>query len=473
MALVPLLLVAGRYRRRTAFLLGWLAGTVAIYGLVAPSIFAAATRYAADRPVVAWALALTIPQVYGALYFGVFAVAVRLAAERGLRPTAVLFVLPAARDGGEMVRASLGDGCPWVLLGHSQHARLWLPQVADLSGVAGVSFIVALVNVALALSLRPATSARQRLRIAAATAAVLAGVSGYGAVQARRWARPPGEPLRVALVQADVPEAWRYELRRVPDSLRRLSELSRQATAGGAQLIVWPENAVSVLIDDQGQVVRSAAALLAPGASLLFGAPRAVPRAGAVEMRNAAFVVTADGRIAGVYDKLRLTPFGETYPLGLAAWFPPPAGGYSPGTAWSTLTAAGQRFAAIICYEAIYAGLVRRLVDAGAEFLVNLSNDGWFGDQPSLQQHFHAVQFRAIENRRFLLRATNAGITAIVDPRGVVIAEAPRHEAVVLAGSIVPIQARTLYTRVGDLFGWGCLLVAVAALLRPRLRSGG
>ncbi len=102
--------------------------------------------------------------------------------------------------------------------------------------------------------------------------------------------------------------------------------------------------------------------------------------------------------------------------------------------------------------------------------LVNLSNDSWFGDQPSLQQHFHAVLFRAVENRRFLLRATNAGIMAIVDPRGVVIATAPRNAAVVLAGAIVPIQARTLCTRLGDAFGWGCLGVALAALRRPRAR---
>jgi apolipoprotein N-acyltransferase len=180
--------------------------------------------------------------------------------------------------------------------------------------------------------------------------------------------------------------------------------------------------------------------------------------------------VFEDGKLTGAYDKLRLTPFGETYPLGLAAWLPAPAGGYSPGRDWALLEAGGHRFAAVICYEAIYADLVRRLIAGGAEFLVNISNDGWFGQQPSLAQHFHAALFRAVENRRFLLRGTNAGITAIIDPRGAVVAEAPREVPAVLDGTLTPIAERTVYNRVGDLFGWSCVLGVAAALRRGRAR---
>lgn len=472
-ALVPLLAVARRLPRRGAFLCGWLAGTVGIYALVAPSIHEAAMRYAPAHPAVAWGLALVIPQVYGALYFGVFGVAVRLAAERRLSPLAELALLPAAWVGCEVLRSQLGDGCPWVLLGHSQHSRLWLVQIADLGGVPAVSYMVALVNVGLALLLRragAALGARQRAGVAAVGLAVLAATWLYGAVQLQRWAQPPGPPLRVALVQGDVPDAWRYELRRVPETLRRLGALTAQAMAQRPDLVVWPENAVSVLLDERASTVASAAALLAPTSVLVLGAPRAVAQGEHVALRNSAFAVDAGGHVTGVYDKLRLTPFGETYPLGLAAWFPPPAGGYSPGAELALLEVAGHRFAAVICYEAIYAGLVRRLVNAGGEFLVNISNDGWFGAQPSLAQHFHAVLFRAVENRRFVLRGTNAGITAIVDPRGAVVAEAPRAAPAVLSGSVVPIATRTFYTRAGDVFGWGCAALAAACLLRRRGR---
>ncbi|MFN8640858.1 MAG: apolipoprotein N-acyltransferase [Candidatus Binatia bacterium] len=362
----------------------------------------------------------------------------------------------------------LGDGCPWVLLGHSQYDRLWVIQVADLGGVAAVSYVVALGNVAFALQLRRGLPWRDRLAVAAAAALVVAAVWTYGARQLQRWARPPGPTLRAVLVQGAVPDDWRYSLRRVPETLRRLADLT--ATAEGsppADLVVWPENAVSVLIDDQGGILADVSRSLPERTTLLVGAPRAVPRGARAELRNAALALSR-GRVTGAYDKLRLTPFGETYPLGLAAWLPPPAGGYSPGTAWALLEAAGHRFATVICYEAIYAGLVRRLVAEGAEFLVNISNDGWFGQQPSLAQHFHAALFRAVENRRFLLRGTNAGITAIVDARGAVVAEAPRGAPALLDGSVVPIAVRTVYARVGELFGWACVAVVAAALLARR-----
>lgn len=470
-ALVPLLAVVRRQSFRTAFLTGWLAGTIGIYALVAPSIHEAALRYAPAHPLVAWLLALVIPQVYGALYVGVFALLARRLASAG-SPLAELALLPAAWVACEVVRSQLGDGCPWVLLGHSQYRSLWVVQVADLGGVPAVSYAVALVNVGLALQLRRGLPGRTRLATAALAALTLAGVWAYGERQLRRWARPAGPALRAVLVQGDVPEEWRYSLRRVPDTLRRLAELTAQVPEHPApDLVVWPENAVSVLIDDQGGILADVSMRLPARTALLVGAPRAVQRGARAELRNAALVMER-GRVAGVYDKLRLTPFGETYPLGLAAWLPPPVGGYSPGTEWALLEAAGHRFAAVICYEAIYAGLVRRLVAEGAEFLVNISNDGWFGQQPSLDQHFHAALFRAVENRRFLLRGTNAGITAIVDARGAIVAEAPRGVPFALDGTLVPIAARTPYSRVGDLFGWACVAVVAAAVWRrPESRA--
>jgi apolipoprotein N-acyltransferase len=468
-ALVPLLAVCPRQSRRAAFLTGWLAGTIGIYALVTPSIHEAALRYAPDHPWVAWLLALLIPQFYGALYFGIFALLARMLVARGEGPLAELVLLPAVWVAGEVVRSHLGDGCPWVLLGHSQYQRLSLIQVADLGGVPAVSYVVALVNVALAAVGRRERPLAARLASPALAAAVVATVWLYGDWQSRRWAQPAGAALRVSLVQGDVPDEWRYSLRRVPDTVHRLSELTAQAAASRPDLVVWPENAVSVLIGGQESVVAGASAQLPPGTALLLGAPRAVERGSQVELRNAALVFEG-GRLTGAYDKLRLTPFGETYPFGLAAWLPPPTGGYSPGSDGALLAVGGHRFAAVICYEAIYADLVRQLVGRGAEFVVNISNDGWFGQQPSLAQHFHAALFRAVENRRFLLRGTNAGITAIVDPRGAVVAEAPREVPVVLDGTVTPIAERTLYGRVGDVFGWGCVaIVALALAWRRRL----
>ena len=138
----------------------------------------------------------------------------------------------------------------------------------------------------------------------------------------------------------------------------------------------------------------------------------------------------------------------------------------------------GHRIATVICFEAIYAPLVRRFVNAGAEVLVNISNDGWFGEQPSLEQHFWATQLRAVESRRYLLRATNAGITAVVDPRGAIVEAAPRATATFLVADVVPITTLTWYTRLGDSSGGrasrsprsccSCRLAAARERHRPR-----
>jgi len=119
----------------------------------------------------------------------------------------------------------------------------------------------------------------------------------------------------------------------------------------------------------------------------------------------------------------------------------------------------------LICWEGIYAGAARALGQAGAELLVNLSNDDWFGGHAAVEQHFRASLLRAVETRRFLLRATNSGVTAIVDPRGIVTASAPRDAPAVVAREVAAAAAETLYMRIGDVFAWTCLLVALATLL--------
>jgi len=474
-ALVPLLLALRGQTRLRAFLLGWTAGTLAIYALVASSILEAASRFMPEHRWAAWALALVIPQVYGALYFGLFALWAREIQTRRRAPVFELLAISAAWTACELVRSRLGDGCPWLLLAHSQHLRLWMLQIADLGGAPAVSFVVALINVALAMQIAGAVSlpGRCRLQVIGTALAVLAAVLGYGEWQLRHWSEPSAEGFRVALVQGNVPDEWRYSLGRLPETMRRLRDLTRQTTSFAPDLVIWPENAVSVSVADNDRLFSGLAGQLRPGARLLVGAPRA-ERGGNSRtlLHNSAYLLNASGSPVEVYDKLRLTPFGEALPVMIRELMGDASsaeGSYSPGKRFTLFDVAGHRFATVICYEAIYAEIVRPFVRAGAEFLVNISNDGWFGAQPSLEQHFDAVLLRAVESRRFLLRATNAGITAVIDPRGAIIAEAPRAQTSVLAATIHPSQAQTIYTRVGDTFGWLCLIAAgiFVAAARP------
>jgi apolipoprotein N-acyltransferase len=179
------------------------------------------------------------------------------------------------------------------------------------------------------------------------------------------------------------------------------------------------------------------------------------------------------GTLLATYDKMHLVPFGET-----STWLLPAAlqrslgvlDDYSAGDTATLFDVAGVRAGILICWEGIYASTARALSRAGADLLVNLSNDDWFGGHAATEQHFRATLLRAVETRRFLLRATNSGVTAIVDPRGIVVASAPPGAPAVVTDHVVAVSVTTPYVRGGDVFAWACLVVALGALLVPRLR---
>lgn len=477
LALVPLLLVvlAPGMRARRRFLLGWLAGTVATSLLVTTSVVAAAERYFALSPGPAWLAGLLAPQLYGAPYFGLFALLAGAAVERCRGPAGAALAIAAAWTSCDFLRSQLGDGCPWVLLAHSQHAHPTLLQVADLGGAPAVSFLVALVNAAVVLALtalRTPLPGRRRVlaRLALLLACVLGTSALYGRVQLARWSAPAGEPLRVAVVQGNLPDAWRYSLGAQPEALRRMQQLTAGIAAQAPDLVVWPENAISVAPDatssDFAAAIRGAPAHV----RLLVGAPRAGEAGpGRAALYNAAFAIGPDGALSPVYDKLRLTPWAEgaPWPLGaLPGLWPVTPGAYSPGSVRALPDLRGQPYAVSICSEAIDAGLIRAQVRQGATFLVNIANDGWFGDRPAAAQHAGAALLRAVENRRALVRVTATGISQVVAPSGVVLGEVPAGVAGTLVATVTPQHATTVYTRAGDAFAWLCVLGLSAILAR-------
>lgn len=466
------------------FLLGWLAGTIATSLLVSSSVAASAMRYFGLPAPAAWLAGLLTAQLYGAPYFGLFAALAGVAA-RDRRPVVAAPLIAAAWVTCDLLRSRALDGCPWVLLAHSQHAQPLLLQVADLGGAAAVSFVVALVGAALAISLRGIVtrSGTGALRAARAAprpagalvlaACVLGAAVLYGAVQRARWGvAADAETLRVAVVQGNLPDAWRYSLRAQAGALQRLETLTARVLSPPPDLVVWPENAVSVSPDTTAADFARAIRGLPARSRLLVGAPRAATIGpGRAALFNAAFLVAPDGTRAVVYDKLRLTPWAEgpPWPLGELGLWPRAPGAYSPGAPQALPMLRGKPFAVSICSEAIDARAIRAQVRDGATFLVNVANDGWFDGRPAVAQHAAAVALRAVENRRPLVRVTATGISQVVGPDGTVQGEIGSGVADAIASDIAPQTARTLYTRIGDAFAWLCAaVVAAAALLRPR-----
>jgi apolipoprotein N-acyltransferase len=473
-ALVPLLVAlrgAGPWR---GLALGWLAGTIACNGLTTSSIHAALVH--AHHP--GWLAAvesLVIPQLCGALWFAAFGLFTALLERRHATPWRIL-LLPAAWVACEFARSRIGNGMPWVLLAHAVTGYPWLLQVADLAGAYGVSFVVAVVNVLLATLVErsPGGWRRHRLRLPLAVGVgVFWAATLYGDVQLRGWREPEGRTLRVALVQGDVPEGWRTSLSSLPPVLARYRILVASAARDRPDLIVLPENAAGISPSANPQVfARIVEPLAGSDALLLLGAPRTVSLgAGSAAVRNSAFLVDATGTLRATYDKIRLVPFGEA-----STWLLPETlqrrlgipQNYSAGDTATLFDIGGTRAGVLICWEGIYASAARALVRAGAEVLVNLSNDDWFGGRAAVEQHFRASLLRAAETRRPLLRATNSGVTAVVDPHGVVVARAAPDVPMIVTANVTAVSQTSVYTRIGDVFAWACLLGALGALFAPR-----
>lgn len=456
----PLLVAACGGGARRAALCGWLAGSVASAIAVTPWITAATLVYFRQSPIGAVLFATAVGQVFHALPTAAFAVGARRLA-RLPSPAFRIASLAGLWTGLELLRSRLLTGAPWDLLGHAFWAHpLWM-QPADLGGVFLLSFGCVVVAACLAEVRRaPRTAAR----IAAATLALWAG---YGALRLGTE-DDGGETLRVALVQGAIPNPWRADPGRAAEAFTVLAETTRRAMADRPALVVWSENAVSFLMEPNARFGDAVARLLGDsGAALLLGAPRFVQtEPGRADFFNAAFLLDARGAVVGTYDKRRLVPFAEYAPLPRVAgldWRFDTPGDYAFGGD-ATVFRLPVPFGVLICFEAIYADLARDLVREGAELLLNISNDAWFGTGAGLEQHFAITVFRAVEQRRALARATNTGITALVGPSGRVLARFPEGRRDAWTVDVPLRRGRTVYSAVGDLPALLLSAIALAGL---------
>jgi len=247
--------------------------------------------------------------------------------------------------------------------------------------------------------------------------------------------------------------------------------LTRAAVAGGAALVLWPEYAVDFYLQEDSPARRAVVALSRDtGVDLIVGGPHYGREAGRTRYHNSAFLIR-DGRFVARSDKLRLVPFAEEPWL---AWLLPARQvAYEPGSAIRALPAA-LRIGALMCGESMLPDLTRRIASADTELLANLSNDGWFGHEAGARQQLDSAVVRAVENRRYLVRATTSGVSAIIDPWGRTLATSGFGRAEVLAGAVHASHASTPYQRWGDLFAWIAITFVVASSVRvTRKHRGG
>ena len=345
------------------------------------------------------------------------------------------------------------SGFPWFSLGYSQ-TDTWLAAYAPVCGVYGLSALLLLQAGALAALWQ----GQSRSRLAAVLLISLIWVGGWG-LQRVAWTAPAGAPVPVAILQGAIPqdEKWQIENREPTMALYR--RLNDQAL--GARLIVWPEAAIPAMANE---IVPFLADIQASSRGQNSDVLMGVLRLGdnGVDYYNSIIALT--GGVA-FYDKRHLVLFAETFPVPafVRSWLrllSLPYSDFSPGSIYQTpLAAGGLRLAPSICYEDAFGSAQLGLVNR-ADVLVNVTNDAWFGRSPARYQHLQISRMRALEAGRFLLRAGNDGVSAIVGPRGELLAVAPEYRSAVLRGTVVPRGGLSPYTRVGN---WAVLLLAFGA----------
>lgn len=442
---------------------GWMPGALLDY-------FAADARWAWGTACAAWLLYVGIPN-------GLLTLAYSLAVPRV--PAAARAPIGAwLWVASEWLRATMLTGMPWELLGHSQFGQLQLIQVADLGGVYAVSFVVALISIAVAELVADGCAGRWLGRAAVAKrlawpAALLAAVLVYGATVASRWDRQAaGARMRtVAVVQGNVPNAFRWKRAYFERALATYVGLT-MGVPNRPDLIVWPENAVNFYLEREPALRAPLAAVAGQSRDgLLVGGPRLNGTAAA---HNSAYLIDARGGVAGVYDKRRLVPFAEYDPLPSVGTMQNGSTDvvYMPGTSDAPVRAGNANLGTLICYEVLFPALARSLVRNGADVLINLSNDSWLdrGDGAAPRQHFSMAGFRAVETRRYLVRAASSGVSGFINPYGRPYATLPVDAAGATVATIELQDSLTPYVRYGD--AWLGIGAIGAALTLRRRRDG-
>jgi len=484
-AFIPLLFAIEGQKPLKAFLVAYLTGFLFFLG------------------TIYWLAHVSLPGMfivvaYLALYFGFFGLIIHNT-QYSIRNTQHerFFLIPAAWVALEWARSYVFTGFGWALLGYSQSYNLPIIQIADISGTYGVSFLLVIFNAAVFFAIKNFRKNEEFLLPVVTAAVLITAVFGYGLLRLNNVFT--GEKLKVAVVQGNIPQDQKWDERFTGMILEKYGMLTKSCAESNPDLIIWPETSVPGFIENQNillEWVRNLA--VGANAPILVGAPRYEEVDGGELYYNSAFLFLKDGSLDRHYDKIHLVPFGEYVPLKEIFFFvhrfaSRPIGDFVGGKEFTVLRFPVERsvkekdhnwklmkrvgFGCLICFEDIFPRLARGFVKNNAGFLVNITNDAWFGRSSAAYQHAQASVFRAVENRVNVIRAANTGLSCFIDQHGRIVSKVSKEDKDLFvdgfkAQEIILSRTRTIYTAYGDIFAYLCIFFTAFYLSRSIRRRG-
>jgi apolipoprotein N-acyltransferase len=477
-ALVPLFyVIEGESMRRVfwwAYLQGFASYVVQLYWIPIPlHDFADVRMEFAIFPMLLLAGIVAIDTAV-AIWAGEFVA-------RRTRIPAVI-TMPVAWTAIEWIRTYFPIGFPWNLLGYTAYRNLELIQFAEFTGVYGVSALIVFFNaVVYVVMFRRGGNRLQAVSLSTLTALMIVLVA-FGAWRIRNLKNAPSTgSFKVAMVQGNIPQSLKWDPKFLPQSYGVYQDETADAAKRGADLIVWPEAAAAFLFqpDDQypaelagDAAYRTALLTLAKnmGKPILFGAPALARDDGRLGFHNRAYLVSDHGEVLAHYDKIELVPFGEYVPArALLGFFVNRVvegfGDMIPGKDQTMFEFKGAKLGILICYESIFPDFTRREVNLGADVLVNITNDAWYGESSAPYQVLAMAALRSIETKVPMVRAANTGFSALIEPSGRITERTPLFKRGTTIVDVSWRPVRTLYTMVGDLFAEICVVLTMIGLI--------
>jgi len=472
--LVPLLFSVEKKGPYQSLLLGCITGTVFNCGLVY-WVVVSMTTYGELSFFVAGALLFFLSVFLG------FFVAVPVCLSSFVKKTLGLdfFVtLPFFWTACEHIKSWFLTGFPWENLGYAQFQYHRVIQIADITGVYGITFLIVLTNGALFCLLK-AIFLKQKPPLAgtALTAVLIGAILVYGGYRINEYNQPGvrGKQLKVFIVQPSIPQNVKWDGDYLDETLRVLRRITLQGAFFHPDIVLWPESSTPFYFQSEAVYKKHVRdTVVKSGAYLLFGSPAWERNDKQTAYFNSAFLLSPQSTIMDRYDKIHLVPYGEYVPL--KKLFPfinkmvAGIGDFSPGRQPKNLCISDQCLATLICYEIIFPDLVRRFTKDGAHFLVNITNDAWFGRTSAPYQHLSMAVLRAVENKRYLVRAANTGISACIDPTGVILQQSKLFTQEGLPAIIFSVTEQTFYTCYGDIFAFLCYGISILLIFPTRIQ---